>query len=79
MVMGNAFREGKTGSLIFDYIHRQSSNSEGIQDYPQEVIAVHEDFIKRIIESSSAKVEIIYGQVAQKRILATMEVTLLPL
>jgi len=79
MVMGNAFHEGKTGSLIFDHVHRQSSNSEGIQDYPQEVVAVHEDFTRRIIESSSAKVEIIYGQVAQKRILATMEVTLLPL
>ena len=79
MVMGNAFREGKTGSLIFDHVHRQSSNSEGIQDYPQEVVAVHEDFTRRIIESSSAKVEIIYGQVAQKRILATMEMTLLPL
>ena len=34
MVMGNAFREGKTGSLIFNHVHQQSSNSEGIQDYP---------------------------------------------
>jgi len=77
--MGNAFQEGHT--LIFDHIHRRDSKSEGLEVYPEEVIRCHEDFTQQICESMVAKVEVVYGDKIQKRILNNRksEYTILPL
>lgn len=77
MVMGNGFQEGE--SLIFDHIHRRDPQSHGLKKYPEPVLAAHEDRTRRIMASSAAKVEVMYGRVVQKRILQTMRCTLLPL
>lgn len=59
MIMNNnAFREN---TLMFDHIHRRSCNCEDIENYPPQVLQVHEDFTKRIMAPSAAKVEIEYG------------------
>lgn len=75
--MGNAFRKGDT--LIYDYLHRRSRRSEGLTTYPTNVLNAHEEFTRRILESSAAKVEIVYGKAVQKRILETMKTTVIPL
>ncbi|KAL8718671.1 MAG: hypothetical protein Q9225_004224 [Loekoesia sp. 1 TL-2023] len=77
MVMGNGFKEGE--SLIFDHIHRRDPKSQGLKTYPEAVLAAHEDRTRRIMASSAAKVEVVYGRVVQNRILQTMRCTILPL
>ena len=77
MVMGNAFEEGE--SLLFDHIHRRAHTSDGLITYPESIIMLHENFTRRIIGSSAAKVEIVYGDIIQSRILHTMRGVILPL
>ena len=60
MVMANALRERET--LMYDHLHRRSKRSEGLRTYPENVLHVYEEFTHRIIESSAAKVEVIYGE-----------------
>lgn len=77
MLMGNAFKENET--LLIDDLHRRSAKSESYATYPKEVIACHERFTQDICESSTAKVEIIYGVHVQKRVLKRWKITPLPL
>ncbi|KIM98509.1 hypothetical protein OIDMADRAFT_56866 [Oidiodendron maius Zn] len=71
MVMGNAYT---SDTLVYDHIHRRDTGSNGIQEYPAQVLRQHERFTRDIAESSWAKVEIIYGVKAQTRFLQTHEV-----
>ena len=71
MVMGNAYTPD---TLIYDHIHRRDTESNGIQEYPTQVLRHHERFTRDIGESTWAKVEIIYGVKAQTRFLQTHEV-----
>ena len=64
IVNHNAFRQN---TLMFDHIHRRSCNCEDIENYPPQVLQVHEGFTKRIMASSAAKVEIAYGQKVRDR------------
>ena len=68
--MGNAFRPGEC--LFFDPSHRRSAKSEGLEKYPQVVVGAHEEFLRQLMASSAAQVEVIYDCIAQKRILQTM-------
>ena len=77
MVMGNAFQEGET--LLFDSLHRRSVKLEGFDQYPQAVINAHKEFTYQIMDSSAAKVEVVYGRAVQNRILQTMTCYVLPL
>lgn len=79
MVMGNGFVEGV--SFVFDHLHRRHASSEGLQDYPDEVIDCHERFTQSLRDSMRAKVEIVYGAVIQSRMLSkgNHEYTALPL
>src|SRR5204863_9431023 len=77
MIMGNSFTEGDT--LMFDHVHRRSATSEAIATYPETVLSAHEAFTHQIMSSSAARVEVIYGQHVQRRILKTMKCSLLPL
>jgi hypothetical protein len=56
-------------TLMYDHLHRRSIDCEDINNYPSQVLHVHEDFSKRIMASSSAKVELVYGQKVRDRIL----------
>ena len=40
MVMGNACRENET--LIYDHLHRRSKKSEGLENYPENLVECHE-------------------------------------
>jgi hypothetical protein len=71
MVMGNAY---KSDTLVYDHIHRRDTESNGIQEYPAQVLRHHERSTRDIAESTWAKVEIIYGVKAQTRFLQTHEV-----
>ena len=71
--MDNACREGET--LIYDHLHRRSKNSEGLATYPENVLHTHEDFTYRIMESSAAKVDIVYGKPMQNWILQRIKMT----
>ena len=64
MVMGNFFQ--KQESLIFDYVYRQDAESEGTENYPNPITAIYEDYTKRIVTRSAAKVKITYGHIVQK-------------
>lgn len=75
--MGNAYREGET--LMYDHLHRRSMNSEGLDAYPENVLYTHENFTYGIMESSAAKVDIVYGKRVQNRILQRMKMTSIPL
>jgi hypothetical protein len=77
MLMSNAFKENET--LLIDDLHRRSEKSEGYATYPKEVIECHERFTQDICESSTAKVEIMYGVHVQKRVLKRWKITPLPL
>ena len=77
MVMGNGANDGQT--LIFDHMSRRSENSEGMDEYPQEVVRAHEEFSTRTTASSTAKVELLYGKKVHIRILDTMHCSILPL
>jgi hypothetical protein len=76
MVMGNAYT---SDMLVYDYIHRRDTNSEGIEKYPAQVLLRHEQFTQDIAESSWAKVEIIYGIKAQARFYQTHHVDVVTL
>lgn len=77
MVMGNAFEKGE--SLLFDHIHRRAHKSEGLETYPESVTMLHEELTPRIIASSAAIVEIVYGDIIRSRILHTTRCFILPL
>jgi hypothetical protein len=66
MVMGIAFQAGET--LIYDQLHRRRATSEGLEEYPPKIIRQHEDFTMKILESSEAKVEVIYGAIVRDRL-----------
>ncbi|KAK1769649.1 hypothetical protein QBC33DRAFT_604725 [Phialemonium atrogriseum] len=67
MVMGNAYEPGKT--LVFDHIHRRDARSEGIEKYHPELLNCHEEYTDKIGQSMMAKVEILYGEKVQSRVL----------
>lgn len=67
MVMGNAYRENET--LIYDHLNRWSRKSEGLENYPENVVEYYEQFTQKIMESSHAKVEVVYGRQVQARVL----------
>jgi hypothetical protein len=77
MVMGNIYEPGNT--LLFDHIHRRESTSEAIEEYHEKVLECHEDFTDSIAESMKAKVEIIWGQKVQQRLIQTEDIAVLPL
>jgi hypothetical protein len=47
--------------------------AEGLDTYPENVLEVHENFTSRVMESSAAKVEIVYGKPVRNRILKKYE------
>lgn len=79
MIMGNAFRKDET--LVFDHMHRRSDQSRGLEEYPTQIIDRHEAFTRQILESSQAKVIIMYGKKVQERIMGdpNYQLTILPL
>lgn len=78
MVMGNAYRENET--LIYDHLHRRSKKSEGLENYPENVVECHEQFTQKIMESSHARVEVVYGRQVQARVLHLgLKITAIPL
>lgn len=77
MVMGNAYQPGET--LLFDHVHRREARSEAIEKYPSNVLECHESFTDAIGQSMQAKVEIIYGQKVQSRLLKTQAFEIFPL
>jgi len=76
MVMGNAYTPD---TLLFDHILRREAKSEAIEEYHPAVREHHERFTDNISQSMAAKVEIIYGQKVQRRLLVTQEFEVLPL
>ncbi|KAI9714534.1 MAG: hypothetical protein M1820_000495 [Bogoriella megaspora] len=64
-----------------DYIHRRDQSSEGIPEYPDEVLAVHETCTTHLWASSTSKVMVVYGKKVRSRMLAKAadEYSLLPL
>lgn len=79
MILNNGFT--KKNSPMYDHLHRRHSKSEGLQDYPEPVIRVHEELTNRIEDSAEAKVEIVYGRKVQERLLRNLknQYTVLPL
>ena len=79
MIMGNASRKDET--LVFDHMHRRSDQSRGLEEYPTQIIDRHEALTRQILESSQAKVIIIYGKKVQERIMGDPDykLTILPL
>jgi hypothetical protein len=71
MVMGNAYI---SDTLVYDHIHRRDTESNGIQEYPEQVLRHNERFTQDVARSTWAKVEIIYGVKTQTRFLQTHEV-----
>jgi hypothetical protein len=65
--------------LVYDQIHRREENSNGSAQYPSGVLQAHADWTEQILESSEAKVEVVYGKKAQTPILANKAHTPLPL
>lgn len=59
MLMGNAYQEG---TLTYDQILRREKKSEALEKYSEAVVQCHETFVRKIRESSEAKVEIIHGE-----------------
>ena len=75
---GNAYRENET--LIYDHLHRRSKKSEGLENYPENVVECHEQFTQKIMESLHAKVEVVYGRQVQARVLHSgLKITAIPL
>lgn len=56
---GNVYQEG---TLIYDQILRREEKSEASENYPEAVVRCHETFVRKIRESSEAKVEVIHGK-----------------
>jgi hypothetical protein len=79
MIMGNGFRSEET--LIYDHLHRRCAQSRGLEEYPGLVLQTHENFTYRVMESSAAKVEIIYGKQMETRLIRdpNMHLSFLPL
>lgn len=77
MVMGNLFDGDK--SLIFDQIHRRERESRGLEEFPEPVVNCHNDFTKAVMESSEAKVEIIWGKVVRDSLNEKFKITHIPL
>ena len=78
MIMENAYRENET--LIYDHLHRRSKKSEGLENYPENVVECHEQFIQKIMESSHARIEAVYGRQVQVRVLHSgPKITAIPL
>ncbi|PMD48011.1 hypothetical protein L207DRAFT_505117 [Hyaloscypha variabilis F] len=67
MIMGNAFE--KNHSLLYDHLLRRDEKSEGLQNYPEDVVKCHEAFIQTVRESMEAKVEVVYGAAVRERML----------
>jgi hypothetical protein len=67
MLMGNAFEKGKY--LIYDHLLRRDENSEGLQNYPEDVQQCHEAYLQKVRESMEAKVEVVYGKPVKNRML----------
>jgi hypothetical protein len=47
MVMGNAYT---SDTVVYDHIHRRDTESNGIQEYPAQVLRHHERFTRDITE-----------------------------
>jgi hypothetical protein len=79
MVMGTAYTDHTT--LMYDQVCRRDDNSYGSTKYPPFVREVHRKFARDIMESSEAKVEIVYGKKAREAIMmdSSLEKTPLPL
>lgn len=79
MIMGNAFRKDET--LVFDHMHRRSDQSRGLEECPKQIIDRHEALTRQILESSQAKVIIMYGKKFRERMIgdAKYQLTILPL
>jgi hypothetical protein len=66
LIMANTFVRGKT--LIYDHIARREI-VDGLLDYPEQILRCHEAWLSALRDNMLAKVEIVYGRVAQKRML----------
>lgn len=58
LLMGNAYQEG---TLTYDQILRREKKLEALEKYPEAILQCHETFLRKIRESSEAKVEMIHG------------------
>lgn len=56
LIMANTFVNGKT--LIFDHLARREI-TDGLVDYPVNILACHEDWLFKIRKNMEAKVEIL--------------------
>lgn len=63
----------KNEALGFDHVHRRGdSSSKAIQEHPRQMVKrVYEEFTNNILDSMREKVEIVYGQKVQGRLLRT--------
>ena len=79
LIMSNAFRKDQT--LLFDHMHRRSEQPKGLEEYPTQVRQCHKTFIRQLLESSQAKVVMIYEKKVQDRIMRNpnYDLTILPL
>jgi len=66
LIMAGTFERGKT--LIYDHLARRQIVDRFV-GYPTEILHCHEEWLSAIRGNMSAKVEIIYGRVVQKRML----------
>jgi hypothetical protein len=64
--------------LLFDHLARRDI-IDGLKEYPAEAIQCHEEFIRRVRRKMKAVIEIVYGQIVQKRLLQTIGLEPLPL
>ena len=67
MPRNDAFRKDET--LVFDHMHRRSDQSRGLEKHPIQIIDRHGAFNRQILESSQAKVIIMYGKKVQERLM----------
>lgn len=67
-------------NLLFSHIHRHTDESGTCQDeYPKKVLECHEQFSDNIASSMMAKVEVLFGSIAQKHVIKRNLVEILPL
>lgn len=78
-MIGHGFRRCET--LVFDHILRQDERSEGLKDYPPQVLQAHEDFAYDILASTHSVVVVVYGSHVQGRTLRSQKIktTVVPL
>lgn len=67
MIMGNAFHKGHT--LIRDHRLRRDEKSEGLQEYPEEIIQCHEVFVRSVRACSEASVGVVHGLPVRERMM----------